>query len=942
MAKDKNKKKVPFNVFRKGLAGALIGATILASGVSFAGCGAAGEKGEPGANGVNGSTWYHGVEDPTSAIGVVGDYYFETDAGNVWFRGESGWAVISNLHGEDGTGTQGPEGPEGPQGPEGEKGETGETGPQGPQGETGPAGTVWRAGTSYTEFTDAKVGDFFIDTDNYILYQKTETEWVVVMENYGKPGEDGEDGKPGQPGEDGKPGEDGENGENGADGVSWITGTAITGTDSEISATIDGAKVGDLYFNYETCDIYQCTATDTWKWLVNIKGEKGEDGVEATTYIGYDGYIWNGSKRTDLLQKALDSAIAENTLELYGNEYFTQKLVSTDAPIALMSNYMPNTKKVGYSGAKVTEMTVYVDKAGTLEISTAKVADVVSARKRGTQLSTSLVQSWSVVQGENTITLNLDVADTDTIVLGGGASDVNLYAYQGVNGKDEFGFYTICNEVANSAVLESDSSVNEKLAIQVKAKGGTAEYSVSEEVLLEGLQEETAAGKSKWTAVQIGSAPFAYDSQVVYQPGTYTRVDIPVVSLGSLESEQFMTIFVVSLDYQNTTTSTMIKKYKVVVPTDGLTSTNIKDWISVDLTQNAYLWNETSQQYEKSEGIVVEANQALAWGAEGDTVAWGYETKSYSEKYKWGAKIFQDKPVKINASSLLFNFYRGVVTETAVDKLFADHLQELQEVEADTFSLAALLEGKSLSILGDSISTYENVSNNTEYNTTLGNNAVCKYYQSGNDKALELADTYWKQLIDEFDMELCVNNSWSGSFVTKTTPTNGNDSGGAKSNGMVRSTQLHNDTTNTKPDYIIVNIGINDFNGGKPCGSVTNFDAIEADGFVASNFAEAYAVMIHNIVSNYTEAEVMVCTLPDYAWNENDTTLAQFNEAIKSIAQHYGCIVIDLYANSGLNDSTAASGNKTVDGLHPNAAGFDMITDCIISELTNHYQPSEN
>ena len=869
MAKDKNK-KVPFNVFKKGFVGALLGATILAGGVGLAGCGQAG--------------------------------------------------------------------------------------PQGPQGETGPAGTVWRAGTSYTEFADAKVGDFFIDTDDYILYQKTETEWVVVMENYGKPGEDGEDGKPGQPGEDGKPGEDGENG---ADGVSWITGTAITGTDSEISATIDGAKVGDLYFNYETCDIYQCTATDTWKWLVNIKGEKGEDGkdgedgedgkdgedgVEATTYIGYDGYIWNGSKRTDLLQKALDSAIAENTLELYGNEYFTQKLVSTDAPIALMSNYMPNTKKVGYSGAKVTEMTVYVDKAGTLEISTAKVADVVSARKRGTQLSTSLVQSWSVVQGENTITLNLDVADTDTIVLGGGASDVNLYAYQGVNGKDEFGFYTICNEVANSAVLESDSSVNEKLAIQVKAKGETAEYSVSEEVLLEGLQEETAAGKSKWATVQLGSAPFAYDSQVVYQPGTYTRIDIPVVSLASLESEQFMTIFVVSLDYQNDTpsTSTMIKKYKVVVPTDGLTSTDIHDWISVDLTQNAYLWNETSQQYEKSEGIVVEANQALAWGAEGDTVAWGYEAKSYSEKYKWGAKIFQDAPVKINTSSLLFNFYRGVVTETAVDKLFADHLQELQEVEAETFSLAALLEGKSLSILGDSISTYENVSNNTEYNTTLGNNAVCKYYQSGNDKALELADTYWKQLIDEFDMELCVNNSWSGSFVTKTTPTNGNDSGGAKSNGMVRSTQLHNDTTNTNPDYIIVNIGINDFNGGKSCGSVTNFDAIEADGFVASNFAEAYAVMIHNIVSNYTEAEVMVCTLPDYAWNENDTTLAQFNEAIKSIAQHYGCIVIDLYANSGLNDSTAASGNKTVDGLHPNAAGFDMITDCIISELTNHYQPSGN
>ena len=96
MAKDKNKKKVPFNVFRKGLAGALIGASLLAGGVSLAGCGQKGADGKDG--------------------------------------------------------------------------------------------TEWRAGTSYTEFADAKVGDFFIDTDDYILYQKAEdNSWVVVMENYGKP-----------------------------------------------------------------------------------------------------------------------------------------------------------------------------------------------------------------------------------------------------------------------------------------------------------------------------------------------------------------------------------------------------------------------------------------------------------------------------------------------------------------------------------------------------------------------------------------------------------------------------------------------------------------------------------------------------------------------------------------------------------------------------------
>lgn len=59
---------------------------------------------------------------------------------------------------------------------------------RGKSGKSGADGTVWKSGISYTEFTDAKVGDFFIDTDDYILYEKTETSWKVVMENYGRPG----------------------------------------------------------------------------------------------------------------------------------------------------------------------------------------------------------------------------------------------------------------------------------------------------------------------------------------------------------------------------------------------------------------------------------------------------------------------------------------------------------------------------------------------------------------------------------------------------------------------------------------------------------------------------------------------------------------------------------------------------------------------------------
>ena len=45
---------------------------------------------------------------------------------------------------------------------------------------------------------------------------------------------------------------------------------------------------------------------------------------------------------------------------------------------------------------------------------------------------------------------------------------------------------------------------------------------------------------------------------------------------------------------------------------------------------------------------------------------------------------------------------------------------------------AADFEGRTVSILGDSISTYGGVSNNTEYNPTIGNNEV--FYENGLDK----------------------------------------------------------------------------------------------------------------------------------------------------------------------------------------------------------------
>ena len=86
--------------------------------------------------------------------------------------------------------------------------------------------------------------------------------------------------------------------------------------------------------------------------------------------------------------------------------------------------------------------------------------------------------------------------------------------------------------------------------------------------------------------------------------------------------------------------------------------------------------------------------------------------------------------------------------------VLAHHAHAAQTATATEFA------GKKVSILGDSISTYEGVSNNTAYNATIGENLV--YYTEGLH-GVSLHDTWWQQVIDTLDMELCVNNSWSGS-----------------------------------------------------------------------------------------------------------------------------------------------------------------------------------
>jgi hypothetical protein len=94
--------------------------------------------------GVELNQWQYGIGVPTNNFGTVGDFFYDTQSGNIYYKNTgTNWILTGNI-----TGPQGSTGPQGTQGPTGATGATGATGPQGPIGLTGPTGATGATGAT--------------------------------------------------------------------------------------------------------------------------------------------------------------------------------------------------------------------------------------------------------------------------------------------------------------------------------------------------------------------------------------------------------------------------------------------------------------------------------------------------------------------------------------------------------------------------------------------------------------------------------------------------------------------------------------------------------------------------------------------------------------------------------------------------------------------------
>ena len=231
-----------------------------------------------------------------------------------------------------------------------------------------------------------------------------------------------------------------------------------------------------------------------------------------------------------------------------------------------------------------------------------------------------------------------------------------------------------------------------------------------------------------------------------------------------------------------------------------------------------------------------------------------------------------------------------------------------------------------ISIMGDSISTYQGYIPDGYYDFFPDNGAV-----------KDVNETWWKPVIDDLDLKLYTNASSSGATCTGDSTSQDNPQYGCddfRINALAGS-------NGKAPDIIIVYMGTNDLIESVPLGD--NNGLREVPEGTVSNFSDAYTLTIDKLRKRYPDSHIYCCTITQIGTWGTDTLFVEFvngvgeglrasdyNECIRQIAGNKAIPVIDLY-NCGITLDNLQ--DTTADGVHPTPVGMNCIANTVKNSL---------
>lgn len=231
--------------------------------------------------------------------------------------------------------------------------------------------------------------------------------------------------------------------------------------------------------------------------------------------------------------------------------------------------------------------------------------------------------------------------------------------------------------------------------------------------------------------------------------------------------------------------------------------------------------------------------------------------------------------------------------------------------------------GKKLSILGDSISTF---------NEYIPNDYNIFYPKPDNIPMVE--GTWWYQVLNLTGMELLSNASSANTNVMG----NSLQTDGSAPGCSFRRIMDLQGKDGTAPDVIIIYMGVNDFARSFPLGSFQGMST-HTEG-EQSDFVSAYEMMLQKIKALYPNAQIYCSTLfardlgirnsSGEIVNNNGDSIQDFNAQISKIAAAYGAGVLDIYSCGITADNLSVF---TSDGVHPNLPGAQLFAVKAIKDL---------
>jgi len=324
-------------------------------------------------------------------------------------------------------------------------------------------------------------------------------------------------------------------------------------------------------------------------------------------------------------------------------------------------------------------------------------------------------------------------------------------------------------------------------------------------------------------------------------------------------------------------------------------------WNDVQWAKEYQIWRKAGNDYYSLIDTVTETSFTDYGVAEGTEYA--YMVKAVSLDNKTGNSYFS------NAKGMKYvhrHTYKGIYCDVCGEK----------HPEADNY------KGKVISVLGDSISTFEGyIPTDDGFNLKH----LARYPQD--NLLTDVNETWWMQVINSFGAKLGINDSWRGATMCGAVPVTSGVSGELSS--MSNLQRIRNLGSNGKPDVIMLYGGTNDIAHVEKIGTFNEETAPEEADLETlkwDNLADGYVNTILRLKHFYPDSDI-IALLPAYTkdyYTEEKLTLA--NEVISKICEHYGVKYTDL-TESGI------TADNLPDGIHPDAAGMDYISDAVINLL---------